>query len=158
MRVWLTSSTTLLTSCPTSRPSPGTSRTKRNITSVPGCQRLGSSASSLEQAVEILWNLIIQGNHLPDNGRPEHLMWCLHFLKVYPKQGPGCTTVGGSERGAVDPRTHQKLVWKFIKAVTELVNIVARIFVFFSYCVAIIVVEMHVVFNGNVYHRHPHCH
>ncbi len=56
--------------------------------------------------VEILWNLIIQGDHLPDEGCPEHLMWCLHFLKVYPKQGPGCATVGGSKRGAVDPRTH----------------------------------------------------
>ncbi len=104
--------------------------------------------------VEILWNLIIQGDHLPDNGRPEHLMWCLHFLKVYPKQGPGCATIGRSERGAVDPRTHQKWVWKFIEAVAELVDIVARFF-FFSYCVAIIVVEMHVGINGDVYHRRP---
>ena len=107
--------------------------------------------------VEILWNLIIQGNHLPDDGCPEHLMWCLHFLKVYPKQGPGCATVGESERGAVDPRTHQKWVWKFIEAVAKLVDIVARIFVFFSYCVTIIVVEMHVVVNGDVYHCRPHC-
>jgi hypothetical protein len=52
------------------------------------------------RAVELLWKLIVSGNHLPDNGRPEHLMWCLHFLKVYPKQGPGCAAVGGSERGA----------------------------------------------------------
>ena len=104
--------------------------------------------------VEILWNFIIQGDHLLDNGRPEHLMWCLHFLKVYPKQGPGCATVGGSERGAVDPRTHRKWVWKYIKAVVKLVNIVARIF-FFSYCVAIIVVETHVVVNGDVYHHRP---
>jgi hypothetical protein len=106
--------------------------------------------------VDILWNLIIQGNHLPNDGCPKHLMWCLHFLKVYPKQGPGCATVGGSERGAVDPRIHRKWVWKFIEAVAELVDIVARIFVFFSYCVAIIVVEMHVVVNGNVYHCPPH--
>ncbi len=104
--------------------------------------------------VEIPWNLIIQGYHLPDDRRPKHLMWCLHFLKVYPKQGPGYATVGKSERGAIDPRTHQKWVWKFIEAVAELVEIVARIF-FFSYCVAIIVVEMHVVVNGDVYHRRP---
>ncbi len=58
-------------------------------------------------------------------------MWCLHFLKVYPKQGPGCAAVGGSERGAVDPRTHRKWVWKFIEAVAMLVDIVARIFVNF---------------------------
>jgi hypothetical protein len=105
--------------------------------------------------VEILWNLIIQGDHLPDNRHPKHLMWCLHFLKVYPKQGPGCATVGESERDAVNPRTHRKWVWKFIEAVAELVKIVARIFVFFSYCVAIIVVEMHVVINGDVYHCRP---
>jgi hypothetical protein len=105
--------------------------------------------------VEILWNLIIQGDHLPDDRRPEHLMWCLHFLKVYLKQGPECATISGSERGAVNPRTHRKWVWKFIEAVAELVDIVARIFVFFSYCVAIIVVEMHVIVNGDVYHRRP---
>jgi hypothetical protein len=29
---------------------------------------------------ELLWKLFVQGNHLPDNGRPKHLMWCLHFL------------------------------------------------------------------------------
>ncbi len=106
--------------------------------------------------VEILSNLIIQGDHLPDDGRPEQLMGCLHLLKVYPKQGPGCATVGVSERGAVDPRTHRKLVWKFIEAVAKLVDIVARFLLFFSYCVAIIVVEMHVVVNGDVYHCRPH--
>jgi hypothetical protein len=83
------------------------------------------------RVVELLWKLIVQGNHLPDNGCPKHLMWCLHFLKVYPKQGPGCAAVGGSERGAVNPRTHRKWVWKFIKAVAKLVNIVARIFAYF---------------------------
>ncbi len=52
-------------------------------------------------------------------------------MKVYPKQGLGCAAVGGSERGAVDPRTHRKWVWKFIEAIAELVDIVARIFVYF---------------------------
>ncbi len=84
------------------------------------------------RVLELLWKLIVQGNHLPNDSRPKHLMWCLHFLKVYPKQGPGCAAIGGSERGgAVDPRTHQKWVWKFIEAVTKLVDIVARIFVYF---------------------------
>jgi hypothetical protein len=150
--------TTLLTSCRTSRPSPGTFQNRGN-------HRVGSGSTEAWlfreffgtslQIVEILWNLIIQGDHLPDDGQPKHLMWCLHFLKVYPKQGPGCTTIGGSDRGAVDPRTHQKLVWKFIEAVAKLVDTVARIFVFFSYCIAIIIVEMHVVINGDVYHRCP---
>jgi hypothetical protein len=83
------------------------------------------------RVVELLWKLIVQGNHLPDNGRPKHLMLCLHFLKVYPKQGPGCAAVGRSKRGAINPRTHQKWVWKFIKAVAKLVDIVARIFAYF---------------------------
>ncbi len=83
------------------------------------------------RVVELLWKLIVQGNHLPNNGYPKHLMWCIYFLKVYPKQGPGCAATGGSERGAVDPRIHQKWVWKFIEAVAELVGIVARIFVYF---------------------------
>jgi hypothetical protein len=77
-------------------------------------------------------------------------MWCLHFLKVYPKQGMGCAAVGGSERGAVDPRTHQKWVWKFIEVVAELVDIVVRFFFIFAWCIAIVVVEMPVVVDGNV--------
>jgi hypothetical protein len=72
------------------------------------------------------------------------------FLKVYPKQGPGCAAIGGSERGAVDPRTHRKWVWKFIEAIAKLVNIVARIFVYFAWCVAIVIVEMPVVVDGDV--------
>ncbi len=71
-------------------------------------------------------------------------------MKVYPKQGPGCTAVGGSERGAVDPRTHRKWVRKFIKAVAELVDIVAKFFFIFALCVAIVVVEMPVVVDGDV--------
>ena len=81
--------------------------------------------------VELVWKLIVQGKHLPQDGRPEHLMWCLHFLKVYPKQGPGCSAVGGSERGAVDPRTHRKWVWAFIEAVERLSDLVVSIAVYF---------------------------
>ncbi len=71
-------------------------------------------------------------------------------MKVYPKQGPGCAAVGGSERGAIDPRTHHKWVWKFIEAVAELVDIVARNLFIFAWCVAIVIVELPVVVNGNV--------
>jgi len=34
----------------------------------------------------------------------KHLLWSLYFLKVYPKQGPGCSVVGGCT-GTVDPKT-----------------------------------------------------
>ena len=71
-------------------------------------------------------------------------------MKVYLKQGPGCATVGGSKRGAINPRTHQKWVWKFIEAAAELVDIVVRILFIFAWCVAIVIVEMPVVIDGNV--------
>ncbi len=131
MRVWLMSSTTLLMSCPTSRPSPGTSRTKRNIASVPGRQRLGSSASSLERTCGLLRFYGISSSRVITSPTTDAPSISCGVYMVYPKQGPGCATVGGSKRGAVDPRTHRKWVWKFSEAVAELVDIVARIFVFF---------------------------
>ena len=73
--------------------------------------------------VEIVWELIKRDSLLPEGGRPKHLLWALHFLKVYPKQSPGCSAVGASA-GAVDPKTHRKWVWAFIDAIAELVNIV----------------------------------
>ncbi len=60
---------------------------------------------------------------LPEGGRPKHLLWALHFMKVYPKQSPGCLAVGAST-GAVDPKTHRKWVWAFIDAVANLVDTV----------------------------------
>ena len=43
----------------------------------------------------------------------------LVFLKVYPKQGPVCSIVGGLD-GAIDPKTFRKWVWAFIFAVSYL--------------------------------------
>jgi hypothetical protein len=39
------------------------------------CEFFGTSV----RVVELLWKLIVQSNHLPNNGSPKHLMWCLHF-------------------------------------------------------------------------------
>jgi len=44
-------------------------------------------------------------------------------MKVYPKQSPGCSTVGASA-GAVNPKTHQKWVWLFIDALIGLMDVV----------------------------------
>ena len=60
----------------------------------------------------------------------------LYFLKVYPKQGPGCLVVGASA-GAADPKTHRKWVWAFIGAIAELVNVVASLPYFFCICLLI---------------------
>jgi hypothetical protein len=61
---------------------------------------------------------------LPEGGRPKHLLWALHFMKVYPKQCPGCSAVGASD-SAVDPKTLRKWVWAFINhTVSNLIDVV----------------------------------
>jgi hypothetical protein len=57
--------------------------------------------------VERVWFLLDQEELQPPNGHPKHLLWALHFLKVYPLQAQGCAAVGASG-GAIDPKTHQK--------------------------------------------------
>ncbi len=69
------------------------------------------------------WELLKRDSLLPEGGRPKHLLWALHFMKVYPKQSPGCSSVGAST-GAVNPKTHRKWVWAFIDAVANLVDTV----------------------------------
>ncbi len=75
------------------------------------------------RVIEILWQLIVCNKLQPRGGRPEHLPWMLYFLKVYPKQGSGCSVVGASA-GAVNPKTHRKWIWGYIKAIGKLVDVV----------------------------------
>ncbi len=71
--------------------------------------------------------MLLEEDVLPEGGPPKHLLWALHFLKVYPLQAPGCAAVGASG-GAVDPKTHRKWVWAFIDAIAELFdNVVSKI-------------------------------
>ncbi len=65
------------------------------------CETFGTSLL----VVEKVWCLLVQESVLPHKGLPKHLLWAIHFLKVYPLQGPGCATVGDSG-GAIDPKTH----------------------------------------------------
>jgi hypothetical protein len=46
---------------------------------------------------------------IPAEGEIKHLLWTLHFMKVYTKQGVVSSTVGGSS-GAVDPKTFRPVV------------------------------------------------
>ena len=46
---------------------------------------------------------------------------------MYPKQNPGCLTVGASN-GAVNPKTHRKWVWAFIDTIKELMDVVVSFF------------------------------
>ncbi|KAL3811472.1 hypothetical protein ACHAXA_010724 [Cyclostephanos tholiformis] len=58
--------------------------------------------------MERVWFLLNQEELHPANGCPKHLLWALHFLKVYLMQAPGCVAVGASV-GAVDPKTHTNM-------------------------------------------------
>ncbi len=71
--------------------------------------------------VSMVWSMLWEEGVVPEGGRPKHLLWALHFLKVYPLQAPGCAAVGGSA-SAVDAKTHKKWVWAFIDAFAELVD------------------------------------
>jgi hypothetical protein len=77
--------------------------------------------------METVWELNIHDDFRPMGGRPEHLLWALYFLKVYPKQGPGCSTIGSSN-GVVDLKTHRKWLWAFTEAISELVDVVVSEF------------------------------
>jgi hypothetical protein len=78
------------------------------------------------RVVKILWELVVQDKLRPRGGHPEHLLWALYFIKVYPKQGPGCSVVGASA-GAIDPKTHRKWVWAYIEAIAVLVDVVVSL-------------------------------
>ena len=73
--------------------------------------------------VNILWEFFVCDRFRLRGGRPWHLIWALYFMKVYPKQGPGCAVVGASH-SAVNPKTHRKWVWAFIEAISKLVDLV----------------------------------
>jgi hypothetical protein len=80
--------------------------------------------------VETVWCLLVQEGVLPNKGLPKHLLWALHFMKVYPLQAPGCAAVGASG-GAVDAKTHRKWVWAFIGAIAEIIDEVVSIFLIY---------------------------
>lgn len=84
--------------------------------------------------VVVLWRLLVDTGLLPDGGTPLHLLWTLYFFKVYPKQGPACSSAGGS-KGAIDPKTWRKYIWPFVFRIADLVPVVVSfIFVLHIFC------------------------
>jgi hypothetical protein len=75
-----------------------------------------------KRVVKILWELIVCDKLQLRGGHLEHLLWALHFMKVYPKQGPGCLIVSVSA-SAINPQTHRKWVWMLINAIANLVDV-----------------------------------
>jgi len=82
--------------------------------------------------VTMVWDMLGEGGLRPEKSKPKHLLWALFFLKVYLKQSPGCSAVGGGG-GAVDPKTMKKWVWRFIESIAELADHVVSRFVVSSY-------------------------
>ena len=74
-----------------------------------------------------VWLMLGEGGLRPKKSKPKHLLWTLYFLKVYPREAPGCSAVGGS-KGAIDPKTLRKWVWLFIERIAELADDVVSIF------------------------------
>ena len=68
-----------------------------------------------------LWEMMEEGDLLPEKSKPKHLLWTLYLLKVYPQEGPDCSAVGGSG-GAVNPKTIRKWVWLFIERIGKLAD------------------------------------
>ncbi len=78
--------------------------------------------------MSMVWDMLMANGLRPEKSRPKHLLWALYFLKVYPKQSPGCLVVGAS-MGAVDPKTMRKWVWQFIENIADLADDVVSNFV-----------------------------
>jgi hypothetical protein len=85
--------------------------------------------------VKILWDLLNKEDLHPVNGHPKHLHWALHFLKNHQLQAPGCAAISLSD-GAIDPNTHQKWVWAYIKAISMLVDEVVSLFCCYFFIVS----------------------
>ena len=82
-----------------------------------------------------LWSFLSQRDMIPEQGRTNHLMWALFFMRAYPKKGVSCTTVGGSG-GAIDPKTLRKYIWPFIHTIAKLEPVVVS-FLFMLFCMNI---------------------
>jgi hypothetical protein len=74
-----------------------------------------------------VWSMLLEDGLRPEKSKPKHLIWTLYFLKVYPREAPGCSRVGGS-KGAIDPKTLRKWVWLLIERIAELADEVVSIF------------------------------
>jgi hypothetical protein len=72
--------------------------------------------------VAILWRMLGGNGLMPKGGKIIHVLWTLHFMQAYPKEGHACAMAGGLG-GAIDPKTHCKYVWEFIYAIADLESI-----------------------------------
>ncbi len=77
------------------------------------------------------------------------------FFEGIPKAGPGMRHRRRIRERCHRPKDPPKVGLEVYRGRCQASQHCGKNFCFFSYCVAIIIVEMHVVVNGDVYHRHP---
>ena len=75
-----------------------------------------------------VWLMLWKDGLRSKKSKPKPLLWTLYFLKVYPREAPGCSAVGKS-KGAIHPKTLQKWVRLFIERIAELVDNGVSLFV-----------------------------
>jgi hypothetical protein len=99
-------------------------RTARNVGSaaMEDC-RFRSFFGARYDIVKMVWDMLGEGGLRPEKCEPKHLLWALYFLKVYPREAPGCAAVGGS-KGAIDPKTMRKWVWLVLERIADLADVV----------------------------------
>ncbi len=83
--------------------------------------RFRSFFGARQEIAEMVWDMLGEGGLCPEKSKPKHLLWALYFMKVYPREDPGCSAVGGS-KGAINPKTIQKWVWIFSECIAELAD------------------------------------
>ncbi len=66
-------------------------RASRKIRTVPmEDRRFRSFFGIWKKIVKMVWNMLGEGGLHSKKSEPKHLLWALYFLKVYPREGPGC--------------------------------------------------------------------
>jgi hypothetical protein len=83
-----------------------------------------------KEIVHMVWDMLGEGGLRSEKCKPKHLLWALYFLNVYPREGPGCSAVGGL-KGAVDPKTMREWVWRMLKHIAKLADHVVSPFFHF---------------------------
>ena len=73
--------------------------------------------------VATLWNMLIENNNGDlDDGKPEHLLWALVFLKVYGTEEVNCSIVGWP-----CTKTFSRWAWYFVGKIADLKDVVIQL-------------------------------
>ena len=86
-----------------------------NLNPAPSIRRFRSFFGTSPHVCAILWGQL-QSN-IPEQGRPEHMLWALLLLKVYGTEDVVSSIV------QVSRKTFRKWSWKFISAISYLANV-----------------------------------